>query len=64
MLSNSTKCLISTTNVPIKHINILTEGLEIDVVRINIMGDEFTIGNNQYFQLMNNITKKVDRCLQ
>ena len=64
MLSNSTKCLISTTSVPIKHINILTEGLEIDVVRINIMGDEFATGNNQYFQLMNNITKKVDQCLQ
>ncbi len=62
--SNNTKCLISTTGVPLKRIDTLTKGLNISTVRINIMGSEFNTGTDQYFKLMNNIANKVNQCLQ
>jgi zinc transport system substrate-binding protein len=64
MYANNVVCLLSTTNVPIKRINTLTEGLNINTASLNIMGSETTLDINQYFKLMHNITNKVSQCLQ
>jgi zinc transport system substrate-binding protein len=64
MQANQVGCLLSTTDVPPKRINTLTEGLDINTVRINILGSEFKTGADQYFKLMNNMTIKVSQCLQ
>jgi zinc transport system substrate-binding protein len=64
MYANNVVCLLSTTEVPIKRINTLTEGLNINTARINIMGSETTLNANQYFKLMQNIANKVSQCLR
>lgn len=64
MQANQVKCLLSTTEVPPKRINILTEGLDIKIARLNIRGGEFSAGRDQYFQLMQHITNQVSQCLQ
>ncbi|MDG2395772.1 zinc ABC transporter substrate-binding protein, partial [Candidatus Thioglobus sp.] len=64
MQNAKAKCLVTTTDVPLKRIHPLTEGLKMNATRIDIMGSEFNLGANQYFKLMNSVTSKVAQCLQ
>ena len=64
MQKQQTKCLLSTTEIPRKRINVLTEGLDINTVSIDIMGYPLDKGTLHYFNLIQNITNKVDQCLK
>ena len=62
--NSKTKCLITTTEVSNKQINILSEGLNINTARIDIIGFGIKQNVDHYFELMNNIGSKVEKCLQ
>nr|MCS5591752.1 ABC transporter substrate-binding protein [Gammaproteobacteria bacterium] len=64
MQINQTKCLLSTTEIPAKRIAVLTEGLDINTASIDIMGYQLGKGATHYYDLMQNISNKVEQCLQ
>lgn len=64
MRENQVKCLLGTVDVPLKRIKVLTEGLNINAVRIDIIGRELTSDKNQYFKLMTNIASQISQCLK
>jgi len=64
MQAKKTKCLLSTTDIPSKRINVLIEGLDINTTSIDIMGYQLDKGTLHYFDLMQHITSKVEQCLQ
>ena len=64
MQANQTKCLLSTTEIPSKRINVLIEGLDINTASIDVMGYQLDKGTLHYFDLMQNISNKVDQCLK
>lgn len=55
---SQTKCLLSTVAVSKKTLNTLTSGLNINIARIDI------IGNGDYFKLMSDISNQVRQCLK
>jgi len=64
MQAKKTKCLLSTTEIPSKRINVLIEGLDINTASIDIMGYQLEKGIDHYFNLIQNIANKVDQCLK
>jgi len=64
MQANQTKCLLSTIEIPTKRIAVLTEGLDINTASVDIMGYQLNKGTAHYFGLMQNISNKVEQCLQ
>ena len=64
MHSTNTKCLLSTTEIPSKRIDVLTEGLDVNTASIDIMGYQLDKGALHYFDLMHRISNKVGQCLQ
>ena len=64
MQAKKTKCLLSTTEIPSKRINVLIEGLNINTTNIDIMGYQLDKGALHYFDLIQHITNKVEQCLQ
>jgi zinc transport system substrate-binding protein len=64
MHSKNTKCLLSTTEIPSKRIDVLTEGLDVNTASIDIMGYQLDKGALHYFDLMHRISNKVGQCLQ
>lgn len=64
MKNTHTKCLLSTIEVPKKRTNSLTEGLNINLANIDIMGFNIQQGPHHYFELMHNITNKIAQCLK
>ncbi len=64
MHSKNTKCLLSTTEIPSKRIDVLTEGLDVNTASIDIMGYQLDKGALHYFDLMHRISNKVEQCLQ
>ncbi len=64
MQAKKTKCLLSTTEIPSKRIDVLTEGLDVNTASIDIMGYQLDKGALHYFDLMHRISNKVGQCLQ
>jgi len=64
MHAKKSKCLLSTTEIPSKRIDVLIEGLGINTASIDIMGYQLNKGALHYFNLMHNITNQVDQCLK
>ncbi len=61
---SAAKCLITTTNVSNKKIPVVSEGLNVRVAKIDLLGARFTPGINQYFSLIQHITEQVEKCLK
>jgi zinc transport system substrate-binding protein len=57
-------CLIYGTEVRKSQISVLSEGLKIKAHKIDILGQEFDKGPNQYFNLMKKISNQVASCLK
>ena len=57
-------CLIYGTEVRKSQISVLSEGLIIKAHKIDILGQEFDEGPNQYFNLMKKISNQVASCLK
>lgn len=63
MQKAQTKCLLSTTTIPNKRLGVLSEGLDMNVAMIDVMGAQNPIGIQHYFKLMRNITQQIALCL-
>ena len=57
-------CLLYTTEIPQKRINVLTEGLAINTADIDIIGFNIQPGADHYFKLMQDMTQKTVQCLK
>ena len=58
------KCLLyGPENTP-KKVNVLSEGLPIKAVRIDILGAKLNAGSDQYFNLMKGISSQLVTCLE
>lgn len=57
-------CLIATTEVTPKQLQLLSDGATVNTVRINILGSDLTPGRQLYFQLMQSIAQEVYQCLR
>ncbi len=57
-------CLIYGTEVRKSQISVLSEGLDLQVHRLDILGQEFSSGPEQYFDLMKKISNQVASCLK
>ena len=58
------KCLLyGPENTP-KKVNVLSEGLPIKEVRIDILGAKLNAGSDQYFNLMKELSSQLVKCLE
>ncbi len=57
-------CLLSENDAKDKMIKTLTEGTNIKVKKVDVIGFDIKQGHNHYYELMNNITNKTFECLQ
>ncbi len=64
MKKTQTSCLLATTEVPQKRINLLTEDSNIQSQNIDIIGFNIPRGTQHYAKLMHNIADKVAQCLK
>lgn len=64
MQKNQTKCLLSTPITPNKRIQILTEGLNVNVAMIDVMGTRIPENAQHYFKTMTDISHQIAQCLK
>ena len=57
-------CLFYGTEVRKSQISVLSEGLDLKTYKIDILGQEFDQGHDQYFNLMKKISNQVASCLK
>jgi len=57
-------CLLYGTEVRKSQISVLSEGLNLKAFKIDILGQEFTPGPEQYFKLMKRISNQISSCLK
>ena len=57
-------CLFYGTDVRKSQISVLSEGLDLKAYKIDILGQEFDQGPDQYFKFMQNISNQVTLCLK
>ena len=57
-------CLFYGTDVRKSQISVLSEGLDLKTYKIDILGQEFDQGPDQYFNLMKKISNQVASCLK
>ena len=57
-------CLLASTDVSPKQINLLKENLHLNTTRIDILGSSLKPGADLYFDLMQKVTQKIAQCLR
>ena len=57
-------CLLYGTEVRKSQISVLSEGLNLKTFKVDIIGQEFTSGPEQYFKLMKRISNQTSLCLK
>lgn len=62
--NNKIKCMLSDKEVPTSKLNVIADGLNMNIYSIDIMGIDIDKGQDHYITLMNTITDKVYECLQ
>ncbi|HIE78715.1 MAG TPA: ABC transporter substrate-binding protein [Candidatus Thioglobus sp.] len=62
--NNEIKCMLSDKEVPTSRLNVIADGLNVNIYSIDIMGIDIEQGQDHYIKLMNTITNKVHECLQ
>ena len=58
------KCLLYGPENTSKKMNVLSEGLPIKALRIDILGAKLNSGSNQYFNLMKELSSQLVKCLE
>jgi zinc transport system substrate-binding protein len=58
------KCLLYGPENTLKKINVLSEGLPIKALRIDILGAKLNPGSDQYFNLMKELSSQLVKCLE
>jgi ABC-type Zn2+ transport system substrate-binding protein/surface adhesin len=56
--------MLSDKEVPTSRLNVIADGLNVNIYSIDIMGIDIEKGQDHYIKLMNTITDKVHECLQ
>ena len=58
------KCLLYGPENTSKKVNVLSEGLPIKALRIDILGAKLNAGSDQYFNLMRGLSSQLVKCLE
>jgi len=58
------KCLLYGPENTSKKVNVLSEGLPIKALRIDILGAKLNAGSDQYFNLMKGLSSQLVECLE
>ena len=58
------KCLLYDSEIKAKQVQVLSEGLNIKVYKIDILGNEFAPGQGLYFNLMKKTSSQLSLCLK
>jgi ABC-type Zn2+ transport system substrate-binding protein/surface adhesin len=58
------KCLLYGPENTSKRMSVLSEGLPIKVLRIDILGAKLNAGSDQYFNLMKELSSQLVECLE
>jgi len=58
------KCLLYGPENTSKKVNVLSEGLPIKALRIDILGAKLNTGSDQYFNLMKGLSNQLVECLE
>jgi len=58
------KCLLYGPENTSKKVNVLSEGLPIKALRIDILGAKLNTGSDQYFNLMKGLSSQMGECLE
>lgn len=58
------KCLLYGPENTSKKVNVLSEGLPIKALRIDILGAKLNAGSDQYFNLMKELSSQLVECLE
>ena len=58
------KCLLYDSEIKAKQVQVLSEGLNLKVYKIDILGNEFAPGQGQYFNLMKKTSSQLSLCLK
>ncbi len=58
------KCLLYGPENTSKKVNVLLEGLPIKAFRIDILGAKLNAGSDQYFNLMQELSSQLVKCLE
>jgi len=58
------KCLLYGPESTSKKVNVLSEGLPIKALRIDILGAKLNAGSDQYFNLMKGLSSQLVKCLE
>ena len=58
------KCLLYGPENTSKKVNVLSEGLPIKALRIDILGAKLNAGSDQYFNLMEGLSSQLVECLE
>ena len=58
------KCLLYGPENTSKKVNVLSEGLPIKALRIDILGAKLNAGSDQYFNLMKRLSNQLVECLE
>ena len=58
------ECLLYGPENTSKKVNVLSEGLPIKALRIDILGAKLNAGSDQYFNLMKELSNQLVKCLE
>ena len=58
------KCLLYDSEIKAKQVQVLSEGLNLKVYKIDILGNEFAPGQGLYFNLMKKTSSQLSLCLK
>ena len=58
------KCLLYDPEIKAKQVQVLSEGLNLKVYKIDILGNEFAPGQGLYFNLMKKTSSQLSLCLK
>ena len=58
------KCLLYGPESTSKKVNVLSEGLPIKALRIDILGAKLNAGSDQYYNLMKGLSNQLVECLE
>ena len=58
------QCLLYDSEIKAKQVQVLSEGLNLKVYKIDILGNEFAPGQGQYFNLMKKTSSQLSLCLK
>ncbi len=61
--NNEANCLLLDKSLPAEHVELITDGLEVNIGLLDALGLEFHAGSDLYIQLMEHNTREIKRCV-